>query len=246
MAKEAHKRWVPWVCAYTGARIAEICQLRTEDIKQIDGIWCIAFAAEAGSLKNINSERVVPVHAALEDEGFLKFAKLIRKGPLFADLGPDRFGSRGGTGTKILSRWIYVDIESYQDDALNWNTPHDPYTGLPFLDDFMPPALRIAAAMEQVGMFTVQGLQAVSDIWGSLEYKEKEDHHDGNKLTERLLHRLQAEGLMLKSVQEDDFATLYRTWQIPMYNLDFSLIPMSLEELEAAQEREYWSMVGDP
>ena len=39
---------------------------------------------------------------------------------------------------------------------------------------------------------------------------------------------------------------LYRNWQIPMYNLDFSLIPVSLEELEAAQEREYWSMVGDP
>jgi hypothetical protein len=68
-AEEAHKRWVPWVCAYTGARIAEICQLRPEDIKKIDGIWCIAFAAEAGSLKNVNSERAVPVHSALEDEG---------------------------------------------------------------------------------------------------------------------------------------------------------------------------------
>jgi len=104
--KEPHKRWVPWVCAYTGARIAEICQLRSEDIKQIDGIWCIAFAAEAGSLKNVHSERVVPVHSALDDEGFLKFAASVRKGPLFADLAPDRFGSRGGTGTKILSRWI--------------------------------------------------------------------------------------------------------------------------------------------
>jgi integrase len=105
-AEEAHKRWVPWVCAYTGARIAEICQLRSEDIKQITGIWCIAFAAEAGSLKNVNSERVVPVHSALIDEGFLKFVASARKGPLFPDLAPDRFGSRGGTGTKILSRWI--------------------------------------------------------------------------------------------------------------------------------------------
>ena len=104
--REAHKRWVPWVCAYTGARISEICQLRSEDIKQIDGIWCIAFAAEAGSLKNVNSERVVPVHSALEEEGFRKFATAVRTGPLFADLAPDRFGSRGGTGTKILSRWI--------------------------------------------------------------------------------------------------------------------------------------------
>jgi hypothetical protein len=39
---------------------------------------------------------------------------------------------------------------------------------------------------------------------------------------------------------------LYRTWQIPMYNLDFSLIPVTLEELEAAQEHEYRSIVGDP
>ena len=41
--KETHKRWVPWVCAYTGARISEICQLRSEDVKKIDGTWCIAF-----------------------------------------------------------------------------------------------------------------------------------------------------------------------------------------------------------
>jgi hypothetical protein len=31
-----------------------------------------------------------------------------------------------------------------------------------------------------------------------------------------------------------------------MYALDFSLIPVTLEELEAEQEREYWSMVGGP
>lgn len=104
--RETSKRWVPWVCAYSGARISEICQLRSEDVKQIDGIWCIAFAGEAGSLKNVNSERVVPVHSALVDEGFLKFAASVGKGPLFADLGPDRFGSRGGTGTKVLSKWI--------------------------------------------------------------------------------------------------------------------------------------------
>lgn len=64
---------MPWVYGYSGAGIAQICQLRSDDIGQIDGIWCIAFAAEAGSLKNVNSERVVPVHSALREEGFLKF-----------------------------------------------------------------------------------------------------------------------------------------------------------------------------
>lgn len=39
---------------------------------------------------------------------------------------------------------------------------------------------------------------------------------------------------------------MYRDWQIPMYNLKFSLIEVPLEELLAEQEREYWSEVGDP
>jgi integrase len=57
-------------------------------------------------LKNVNSERVVPVHPALVDEGFLKFAASARKGPLFPGLAPDRFGRAGGNGSKILARWI--------------------------------------------------------------------------------------------------------------------------------------------
>ncbi|MFK4536391.1 hypothetical protein ABIA00_004574 [Bradyrhizobium ottawaense] len=160
----------------------------------------------------------------------------------------------GHAGEYILPNWtiyqresrLYVDIEAYQDGELNWDAPRHSYTGYSVLDTFVPPALQVAGAMEQVGMFTVSGLQAVSDIWGSLEYKDREDHHDGEKLTERLLRRLLAEGLMLDTAEEKDLALLYRSWQIPMYNLDFSLIPVSLEELEAAQEREYWSMVGDP
>jgi hypothetical protein len=51
---------------------------------------------------------------------------------------------------------------------------------------------------------------------------------------------------MLDTAEKEHVGTLYQDWQIPMYNLEFSLIPVSLEELEAEQEREYWSMVGDP
>lgn len=95
-------------------------------------------------------------------------------------------------------------------------------------------------------MFAPAGLIAVSDVWGNLEYREKEDHHDGKKLTEQLLTRLHTEGLLLDTVEKEHVGTLYNDWQIPMYNLEFSLIPVSLEELEAEQQREYWSMLGDP
>ena len=38
--------------------------------------------------------------------GFLAFVASVRPGPLFAGLTPDRFGSRGGNGSKILGRWV--------------------------------------------------------------------------------------------------------------------------------------------
>lgn len=159
----------------------------------------------------------------------------------------------GHAGEYIMPNWtiyqresrLYVDVEAYQDQTLTWSSPSDAYAGNEFFGSFEPAALRVASAMRQVGLFTPQGLQTASKIWGSLEYRDKEGHHDGEKLTARLLHRLMSENRMLETAQQSDVETLYRDWQIPMYNLEFSLIPVSLEELEAAQERENWSMVGD-
>jgi len=100
--RKALLRWVSWLCAYTGARVAEICQLRAEDVLQIDGIWCLRITPQAGPIKTSNSERAIPIHLAVIDEGFLDFARAVGSGPLFPRLAPDKFGSRGGNGTKIL------------------------------------------------------------------------------------------------------------------------------------------------
>jgi hypothetical protein len=160
----------------------------------------------------------------------------------------------GYAGEYIMPNWtvyeresrLYADVEAYQDGSLGWSAPRDPYrSNIPF-DAFTPPALRVAEAMQQLGLFTAKGLQATSEIWGRLEYRDKENHHDGEKLTKQLLTRVQTEGLILDTAQDVHVATLYHQWQIPMYNLDFSLIPVTLAELEAEQEQEYWSMVGDP
>ena len=105
-ATDAVRRWVPWIGAYTGARISEICQLRSEDISKVEGIWCIKFLPEAGSLKTAGSERVVPLHPALIESGLLKFVEKAKSGPLFKDLSPDKFGKRGGNGTKMIGRFV--------------------------------------------------------------------------------------------------------------------------------------------
>jgi len=65
-----------------------------------------SICAGRGSLKTAGSERVVPVHPDLIDRKFLRFVQQSPKGPLFPGIKPDRFGSRGGSGTKILGRWI--------------------------------------------------------------------------------------------------------------------------------------------
>lgn len=100
------RRWVPWIGAYTGARVSEICQLRSEDVLKIEEVWCMKFAPEAGSLKTSGSERIVPVHPALIESGLLNFVEKVKSGALFADLSPDKFGKRGGNGTKVIGRFV--------------------------------------------------------------------------------------------------------------------------------------------
>ena len=66
------RRWIPWLCAYTGARVGEIAQLRAQDVFEHDeGIWCIRITPEAGGQK-ANMAREVPLHPHIIEQGFLK------------------------------------------------------------------------------------------------------------------------------------------------------------------------------
>jgi integrase len=103
---EPIKRWVPLLGAYSGARLSEICQLRVQDITEVNGIWCMKILPEAGSLKTLGSERIVPLHPAVIEAGFLQFVSNLAPGPLFPALPPDKFGKRGGNGTKVIGRWV--------------------------------------------------------------------------------------------------------------------------------------------
>ena len=50
-------------------------------------------------------QRGVPIHEALIDEGFISFVKS-KRGLLFPEITPDRFGVRGGNAPKTFSRLI--------------------------------------------------------------------------------------------------------------------------------------------
>jgi integrase len=78
----AARRWVPWLCAYTGARVGEVIQLRGVDVREQEGVKVISITPEAGTVKT-GRGRVVPLHEHLLEQGFLDFAASRRNGPLF-------------------------------------------------------------------------------------------------------------------------------------------------------------------
>ena len=100
------KHWVPLLGAYSGARLSEICQLRVQDIAEVNGIWCMKIVPEAGSVKTAGSERIVPLHPAVIEAGFLQYVSNLTSGPIFPALPPDKFGKRGGNGTRVIGPWV--------------------------------------------------------------------------------------------------------------------------------------------
>ena len=86
---ERCKRWVPWLCAYTGARSGEITQLRGADVTERDGIHAIQITPNAGTVKS-GKARIVPLHEHLIAQGFLKFVARHGNGPLFYNPNPSK------------------------------------------------------------------------------------------------------------------------------------------------------------
>lgn len=85
LKKAAYLRWIPWLQAASGARVAELAQLWGEMVVTVDGLPCIKItpAPDGGRIKNDTSERIIPIHPTLIADGFLDFVKARGSGPLF-------------------------------------------------------------------------------------------------------------------------------------------------------------------
>lgn len=51
-------------------------------------------------------------------------------------------------------------------------------------------------------------------------------------------------GLLQDRLSEAHVSTLYGGWQMPMYEIDFSPIPVTLEEIKAQRDAAFWNEVG--
>jgi integrase len=101
--------WVPIIGFYTGMRLAEVVQLATEDVRQLEGVWIIDIrggvipnTGEVKRIKNDTAERVVPVLDDLITLGLLDVVDRAAKGGrLFPEI---RFG-HDGTPSKLFSKF---------------------------------------------------------------------------------------------------------------------------------------------
>lgn len=96
------KRWIPWLSAFTGARVGELAQLRKQDVFQRDDTWIIHITPEAGTVKT-NEARDVPLHQQLVDLGFPTFVEQSGGGHLFLNVDPpeDSRGARRGLKNRL-------------------------------------------------------------------------------------------------------------------------------------------------
>lgn len=105
------RRWLPWLCAYTGARVGEMAQLRKKDLRQVGDVWLLWITPEAGTQKTI-SERFVAVHPHLIEQGFIDFVKNKQDGPLFFDPRRARNSKRSNSQSRKVSERVGAWVRS--------------------------------------------------------------------------------------------------------------------------------------
>ena len=160
----------------------------------------------------------------------------------------------GYAGEYIVPNWclyrreglLYADIEAGEEDELSWSDPAqsvlvasaDGTKRLP------PRSLVHAEALASLGVFTPAGLRATSEIFGQVEFIDQVERMYARELGKRLFTRLVKEKLPAEEATDKQASVLVYEWQMPMYNLEFSMLPVSMDEFEAERENELAALVS--
>ena len=112
------KYFVPIIGILTGMRLDEICQLRLEDIIK-DGKYDVIRVkiSDKIKLKNIQSERKIPIHNILINLGFLDYCEYLRnqkKERVFWELKKSRDGYGRNVGRNFIEYLKIIGIYKFQ------------------------------------------------------------------------------------------------------------------------------------
>lgn len=103
-------RWLPWLLCFTGARLGELAELRRGDVRQEAGVMILYIRpTEERAGKNETMQRMIPLHPALIEEGFLGYVAELPadpSGPLFPDIVASKDGTRTTNAQAQHGRWM--------------------------------------------------------------------------------------------------------------------------------------------
>ncbi len=128
---------------------------------------------------------------------------------------------------------LYADIAADEHGEPQWITPSSSHTGLPAL---VPMAFQVVDALAAFGVFTAQGLGVLHEVWSATAMVPETRWEVTRDNYRPLAERLDAAGLISERATEDHAGLLAHRWQMPMYELDFSQIPVPLEDLVSERE----------
>jgi integrase len=94
------KKWVPWLCAFTGARVSEITALNKESFRVEGGVHTVRIFGSKTS-----EYRDVPLHPQLAAIGLTEFVTEAEPGPLFHGQ-KDQKGRGAESQSEKLAKWV--------------------------------------------------------------------------------------------------------------------------------------------
>ena len=109
------------------ARLGEIAQLQTDDVRQLHGIWILHISEEGAgqkSTKTAGSMRVIPVHSELIRMGLLEYhAEVKGRGErqLFPEIKRDARGFYSGTPSDFFNTYVRA-IGVKMDSRVNFHS----------------------------------------------------------------------------------------------------------------------------
>jgi integrase len=114
----AAKKWIPYLCAYSGARPGEMAQLRKQDLRKVGEYWVLRVAPddEGDNPTSVKTDqyRDIVLHEHLVERGFPQFVKNSAPGYLFlnVEVGGDPWGKLQGVRNRLseFAREVVTDM----------------------------------------------------------------------------------------------------------------------------------------
>lgn len=150
----------------------------------------------------------------------------------------------GDYGEYVVENWalfqresaLYADVFADENGDVEWFGPSPGRVGL---GGFLPSCFRVVDALDAFGVFSAAGVKILADVWGKHDVHGDVEWRLTRELYAPLIERLSGAGLISERAADEHVRAIGDTWQLPMYNMDFSRISVSLDTLRERQDAFY-------